>query len=426
MLSTLLLIIIVVQLMIQPKLRNYNALGICFIFFFNIIISLVLIKTGFSGVKIATLYAILALLIIGILDAGSRIHLVNNLLFWLLVAYILNIFISNFCLFDQWSRTRISEVQIFHITLLFEVLIPLFILNFFFSNISTIKSTFYLLPVIGILFYVMAFIIIDFGAIDMNDRLSIERLAKDALNSITISRFSLIIFTTSFMIILNKFTYNKIILLFIILFSLFVLFLSGQRGTILGCMLSLIVYFIYNIKRGNIYRLIPFFILIAFAGLMVFSLNIFGLADRFTDLKDYESLERFYDYERSFDIFMKNNFMFPEGTFGYVYLTDRCYPHNIILESMVEYGLVGLILIILIYTLGARYSYLIIKSKISYVQKIPAVIWIGLGFSALVSSDVIGNYPFLFFTATISTIYQLNHDREKSIMSQINYSKKNE
>ena len=176
-------------------------------------------------------------------------------------------------------------------------------------------------------------------------------------------------------------------------------------------MVGFILSFPHNKKI--FFRLLPIFMLFGVIIYFAFETNFMGISERFYQFKDVKSLDRVFYYISSWEIFSNNKFFYPEGSLGFFYITTWDYPHNVILEAMVEYGLIGLILCALIYIIGGIYSVLILKSKCSDVTyKIVAMIWISLGVSALVSANILGNRLFFIFSGLLGIAYYYLKKRE--------------
>ncbi len=390
-------------------LKDKYGYTLCLILSYSIILSFLISESGLSGLKLIILYALyLCVIIKGISE--KTITLKADPLFYSVAALCGTVFISNFLVKPYWSPARIESVNTYQVQFLINVITPYVVTLFVLTNIKRrvigqfIKS----MPYWGALFIVLVFFMVNLSEIDFNDRMSITE--QSGLSTITLSRYFAIIFISSLILFMDQVKkdasgYIKVTLLFITFASFFYLFLVGQRGTILGVILGLFFFFAFNLNKENRTQIISIFLLVFIGVYAVIEFNIFGLFDRFANLKDYQSFERYLDYFNSWDIFKSNSFFLPEGSLGYQQITGRSYPHNIILECMVEYGLIGLVSSLLIFIFGGICSFKILKNKdIPVIFKIVPVVWIAQGVSALISANILGAQLFLVFTALLTVV----------------------
>ena len=217
----------------------------------------------------------------------------------------------------------------------------------------------------------------------------------------------------SLQIILSYFSFkNKLIknrfLNFILIFTSFlslqILFLSGSRGPFLN--LILILIFI-NLKLKNLkYFAIVSVMLIFFSFPIInfFIENIPIFSNRV--LLSQGVGGRYFLYLETIDIIRNNLF------FGHQFALPRSngefvYTHNIILDSMISLGIIGLILILLTIKNIIKYSYNIIKSesKHSWV----AILLLLEFFKLLVSSSFYINERFTFLIIILFTLNSSNY-----------------
>jgi O-antigen ligase len=200
------------------------------------------------------------------------------------------------------------------------------------------------------------------------------------------------------------------------LLSLFFLLIVGQRGTIIGVVLGLTMFGFYNLKKNNFAIITGFVISISLLlFLRIIDLSSFEVFERFYELEKFREFERFQDYFTTWEIFENNSFWAGEGSYGYYFLTEREYPHNILLESISEYGLFGLISMMTIISTGLYYSIYLLRGKnILYEYKIIANIWIMLLISVLVSGNIVNNAIFFIFSGVLVLGYTLTKKTNKA------------
>jgi len=76
------------------------------------------------------------------------------------------------------------------------------------------------------------------------------------------------------------------------------------------------------------------------------------------------------------------------GPFGFGYHTGLIYPHNYILESIIDYGVIGFISACLLLGYGSYYSYQLLRSEVSYKIDYIAPVFIYLFLGTLTSGDI--------------------------------------
>ncbi len=143
----------------------------------------------------------------------------------------------------------------------------------------------------------------------------------------------------------NRFNKLKTLLLFILMI------LSNSRGPILSMVVTMFIIITLNINHKYIYKkvykkllntvIIIFSIL--FISLFINSNNIFKILITFTD---NNSLSRLGMYSFSINLIKKNILGYGIGSFKYLYNGIHYYPHNFILEVLLELGLQGLVVFI--------------------------------------------------------------------------------
>lgn len=214
---------------------------------------------------------------------------------------------------------------------------------------------------------------------------------------------------------------TKLLLLFIISFLIYGVLLAGSRGpliAIIAAFIAVIMFTQRNFKKAIItFRVIGILLLILIPS--IYFLDISHLLNNRaiyfilnpTDL-DVNALARIDLYNYAFKGFIDSNGL-GLGTGGYSLLpyTKHYWPHNIFLEIMVEWGLLGLVAFIY---LIFRTAYLIVsRSSLSknYVYFLSMYgFWFYSLYNANVSWDITGNH---MFWITTCIIWMLNHTNEQ-------------
>lgn len=407
--------LIVVICVVLWQIKNKPGYALTFVILFDVVISLLMYNAGLSGVKLIILYVLYGITILPLILSRKYQYCKSPLTSFIIVYFIL-VFATNLFSEGKWSSMRVRDVHSFQFQYIIKVVVSFFLAVFFLTkeNLSAFLKA---IPFWGIVFFAVVLFVVNLKQIDFADRATISEVAENRLNSISISRYSAMIFIPSFIIALFEKEKRNLnfVCLAVAAVSFFFLFLSAQRGTLIGVALALVLFFLLNINRKNKVRYLVIFILVVSFFWIVFANNWFGLYDRFVGLESFKEMPRFYDYGTSWGIFKKNDFFFGEGSLGYYYLTGREYPHNFVLESMVEYGLFGLLLSISILICGFVYSFKILRNKnIHYIYKAVPLIWISQAFSILVSSSILGGHWVMVFSSLLALEYKLISDKQFS------------
>ncbi len=188
---------------------------------------------------------------------------------------------------------------------------------------------------------------------------------------------------------------NKNIILKIITFSLLVA--SGARGPLIFTILVILIYYIKERKLivfnpKSMFRVI--FVLMGLTGIYFYKRNTINSLleksfSRFGSLAggdDGSSLERVHRLNFAFhqpfeDLF---TFIFGNGigSFGILFekIDQRSYPHNILLECFFELGIIGLILMLILFML--------VFKKISFKENIFGLLFVFVFLNAMKSSNI--------------------------------------
>ena len=171
----------------------------------------------------------------------------------------------------------------------------------------------------------------------------------------------------------NNYNLNKYLFYTLLLIQLFGIFLSGGRGGIIVVMVG--SFCIFYSKFGLYYIIKNSFRFLIFATLLALLINIIyqQYLDRF-----FESFERLFSFITVSGIDMEKtsnrDTVYSDaiklisqrpisgyGFFTYQKYTDGFYPHNLILELLLQGGIIYLLLLIAIFSLLIRKMYLLLK-----------------------------------------------------------------
>ena len=202
----------------------------------------------------------------------------------------------------------------------------------------------------------------------------------------------------------------SLVLLFCIAFTW--LSLTGSRGPTL----SLIAVFLaYSYLNKSIFKFSIALVILSLVAIPVliyygvFELALFERLTEFSSQSDIESMKRYRRYLIFFDLPI-GNFIFGLGPGGWgkqIALSDYSFPHNIIIESILEHGIMGAIFIFTVISTSFRQFYKRIGKINSNLYMNILVLWWGYYLlNTMVSGSFIqGNTNFFTLTAILACIY---------------------
>ena len=210
------------------------------------------------------------------------------------------------------------------------------------------------------------------------------------------------------------------------LFPIFTLVILSGRAPILAFVLVLLIYVFYNIKltKKHIRNSIVLVLISMFSFTQISNIKSFDrLTSRFKvmsegDTNQNESLNVRYDlYNKSYQMFSsKPVFGIGLGAFGlYARGEDiRDHPHNMFLEVLIEQGIIGLILLLIIFSpLLLKVYPKLIKSKDS-TYFICGALFIYESINVIKSSSIVENRPYFSIIGICFVAYLLLNTNKKS------------
>jgi hypothetical protein len=301
------------------------------------------------------------------------------------------------------------DFQIFTFSFLTKVVIPVFVVLLLLNSKEVLVDFIKSIKILGI-FYIIYFLLKtnNLQNVDFGDRFTFAEASDN--DTISVSRVAALIFLFSFLMI--KANESVIIHTGLLISSGFLLLVTGQRGTLIGTVGALICFFVINKHPGKqITKIFVFLVPILFF-LQTLNFSQFEVFNRFTELEDYRETERYEDYSQVATIFESNSFFYGGGSMSYYFLTGRDYPHNLLLEAIADYGLIGLLCVIMLVIFGLRYSLFILKEGDIY-SKVIALIWFMLLCSVLVSGSFVSNFQFFCFSAVLAITFNFSTTPEE-------------
>ena len=382
---------------------------------------IILNRAGFEGLNMLFRYSLYILVIvmnIDVLKYGIK-RLWGNLTSILFYAVIVTMVVLN--LFIVGRARNDTDVADFQMNVILRVFVPYVVVLLTLINKKNVMDFCKSLPIWGLMFYAVFFLLIGMGGIVIEDRMTIEEAT--GIGPIELSRFSGLIIVSCTVFLIDYKSKLQPAYIALILIGMFLLFLSSQRGTIIGVAFSvLLVLYYFLARRGR-----PGTLVIALGFLVIISLLLleqfhFSFLSRFVELEEIEKSNRFFDYGFSWAAFSQNHYFWGLGSMGYYYYMDelRSYPHNFVLEQMVEYGIVGLVFAITLLLQCIRISFRLFRNfKCPGAIKTVPAMWIMMLASVLVSGSFLSNASFMVLTATLLSVdycYKDDYEQQKPVV----------
>ena len=264
----------------------------------------------------------------------------------------------------------------------------------------------------GIILFTIVFVvsIITFNGLDaLSDRTFSEDVKN--ISSITQGRLAGLLSILLIILIIYKKTYSKYFIIAALVLSFFWLSITGTRGALVALFGTLFFYFLV---ANN--RLLSSKYLFLLSSLFIPILFYYGLdqnllyvrSNELIDLQKIEGMTRIYRWKLFFQYYPEN-FIFglgPGGWGKYIMIGEYRYPHNIIIEFLLMYGLVGLISFLFISFSSLSTVIKILRNDIIDFQfKGLVLCWIYYFIAAMFSGSFIyGNFSFFVFSGLLVSI----------------------
>lgn len=309
-------------------------------------------------------------------------------------------------------------------------LFPGFIL-FFLGAILLIDSSIYKQLFYGIiLFSVLTFTFMALfkGLGNTNIILRTEMSELFGIGAISQGRYAALIAMFSVIITVNNKKFLKYFGIFLFIFSLYWLSITGTRGALVSLGLALLFYFSFVNNKLRQYKSAMIFAALATIGLLYIGISeslLFSRLQELTAPGGIESTRRFDRIMIFFNIFDTDILLGlgPGGWGKYVMIGEYRYPHNIFIEFVVEYGIIGLLsFIIIFYYSSKRVVNIIQNNNYDYSLKAIALTWIFFAISAMFSGSFIqGNTVFFTITGIVAGMkYSLIKKQSQHLLQHSN------
>lgn len=380
--------------------KKPDALLIYVAFFFGAT-SILKYQSGLPGVMLITKYNLVIIAVLLSRTKGITFSYSLNRLFKskVFIGYILLMFMGMMELIitgnhtvEKWELLR--SMSIYNLSMI-GAMVALFRHDSSFTSFPIQYS-------IMFLFYVFVYFVIqDTSSLVVGDRSTISGLG---VGSIDLSRLSVIAMISSILYIYGERNrLGKLFSYLAIIGSITTLLLSAQRGPIIGLFIALVFWLLFKVER-NKYFSVAVVVLIIAGFVSIIGIEQFGVIERFSDLENFREYSRFSDYSTSFHLWQQSP-VFGHGLDAYYYLTGRIYPHNMFLEVMVSFGIVGMIvLLIMLKETIAMVINILRNDDATTGEVVLAISWIAMFFSVQVSGSIFGNSGYFMLSALLSSM----------------------
>lgn len=296
--------------------------------------------------------------------------------------------------------------KIFYRYLLFNIPIILICLLSIVPNEESYENILYGIVIYGIVFLLVVLLVTGLGEIGISERATFrEDFRVSPLHAAKISGI-IIIASTIIILNTNKLTVN-ILCSFAVLLSILIMTISASRAALIFLIITMITYFIIRPRRlGKKLLMLVSFYGILFLGFIIVKTYELPLLYRLQALENYESMLRFLRIEIASDMIENFEMGFAGlGPSGFGYHTGLGYPHNYIIESIIDYGVIGFISVCLLLGYGSYYSYQLLRSKVSYKIAYIAPVFIYLLLGTLTSGHIADAGKMHFAGILLANIY---------------------
>ncbi len=193
--------------------------------------------------------------------------------------------------------------------------------------------------------------------------------------------------------------------------------LTGTRGPVVSIFIALLFLFLFANTKFKLIGLSYSSVLLLAIGFIIINIGITEtvLFERLPGIFDVDQIQSMKRYDRYFlfiDI-LPDHFLFglgPGGWGKYVMIGDYRYPHNIIMEFMIEFGVVGTISFLLIFLSGFSTTLRIIKNNSNNVYLLAMALgWVYFASNSMFSGSFIsGTGTFFVYTGILVGLSSLN------------------
>jgi O-antigen ligase len=389
------------------SLKNYSGIYITYIVFFQSLNKSIFEEVGLDNLRYSTF---LILFPIFIYYHSKKLNLLENFNKFKKNGIYIGYLILLFYILVHSLYTSLD----YEITYLLNYIIPWLILFFIIGlciyDKSSVDNFFYGFIILSFINFTFLYLVKDFSTSTNVDRLDFDEVF--GFGAIEISRIAGLASLFVFVFIVNH--KNRLIQLFssiLLIFFLYQMTKTGTRGPFLAILVSIFLYFGFSkISLSNRISFVVFLLTFILA-IIYFGFTDSLLFERGSELFEQDNIESLERYARYF-IFLKllpDHFILGIGPGGWpIFVNGDVYPHNIVLEVIIEFGIIGIISFLLIFWNSLK---IIIKNlrstNVNPVLKGISIGWIFFFITYLLSSSISGS-AFFTYSALLAGIHVQN------------------
>lgn len=409
---TVILLVIIAFILLYTAYQGKVGYFACFsILFFSIAVSLFYVTSpalfSLNAVFHTGLFAILLLWQFNYYSWRSILTYVKNpVVLSVLAILVIMILYNDVSPYYHTYKDVINNAQFGFYS---RVLFPFLLLPLMVPDRYTRHGLIHAIPFWGIIYLIVFLLSFNISTLVISDRAQLRENTDGITGSITLSRILAITIIATFIKLIATDRGHKSEQTFYVVLSLLfclLLLIAGQRGTLIGLGIALAALLLRKEWRHHSVTIAALAIIGVLIAITFIDFSQFEVFRRFSEFQSIESSKRYEDYRKVWDIFQSNDFLWGLGSKGYMFKTGRPWPHNIILEYISDYGLAGLICILVLLAVCVKYTIALIRHSGDDTDLAIACCWIVLCFSAMISSSMLNLSLFYIFTGLLVLAYQ--------------------
>jgi len=246
------------------------------------------------------------------------------------------------------------------------------------------------------------------------------------IGAIAQGRYSGLLILLSFLLVENKKGIFKGLSIGFLVLAIIWLAMTGTRGPVVAIGISMLVYLFYTGKKTKYLKAVMITIAIAIPALLFFNIEeslLFTRGSRLLEAGGVQSTKRFYRWILFFQL-LPDHFMFglgPGGWGKYVMIGDYRFPHNLIIEALIEFGILGGISISLIGFRSFSITRRLLKNVSSNTySRLLTIVWIYATVNSMFSGSFLtSSMPFFIVSSLLVGVDISSRKTQKVMKSTI-------
>ncbi|MBL6729995.1 MAG: O-antigen ligase family protein [Bacteroidia bacterium] len=309
----------------------------------------------------------------------------------------------------------------FLMSFIFPVAILFMIAAVFSFNVPVYKDIFFGVLIFGLLTFVFISLFNISGVQDYYAERGVVG-QETGMSVITQGRMAGLMVLMAFLGIFYSNIIGRIILVGFLIVGLYWLFLSGSKGPLVSMLSTILLYLFYRGQKKSVLKWTLYVIGILLIIVINFDIGNLPLYERIASILEpnkIRSIQRYYRWIVFFE-YLPSHFITglgPGGWGKHIWNSLESYPHNIIIEFVLDYGIVGFVSLLLMSGIGYITLINLLKEDKSYKYlQVIACGWVYYFINTMFSGGIIdGNQPFFAFTGIMVglSIFTKRSDRSK-------------